>query len=284
MPIFSDFYKKLEGWPVVVIGILVVGGAAFLADKSLRSLEEERVNTLSELEAARASNYELMRLVEDKEAVIAAFGDQIGSIASTVGTLEKLSQTDEELLMKYSKVYFLNENYRPAQLSGIDKQYLFNKDEAYIHTSVAPYLERLIRSASSDEVNLLILSAFRSFETQTVLKNAYKVTYGSGANTFSADQGYSEHQLGTTVDFTTTKTGALLTGFDKDPAYQWLLENAHRYGFILSYPPGNAFYKFEPWHWRFVGVDLATWLFREKKHFYDLNQREIDTYLVKLFD
>jgi len=110
------------------------------------------------------------------------------------------------------------------------------------------------------------------------------VTYGSGANQFSADQGYSEHQLGTSVDFTIPANGAMFSKFESDPAYSWLVENAHKYGFTLSYPKGNAYYKFEPWHWRFVGVALATHLHNENKYFYDLVQREIDVYLIKLFD
>ena len=108
--------------------------------------------------------------------------------------------------------------------------------------------------------------------------------YGSGANSFSADQGYSEHQLGTTIDFTTEEIGASSSVFGKTTAYQWLLENAYKYGFILSYPEANKYYQFEPWHWRFVGRGLAEKLHQEGKNFYDLDQREIDEYLISFFD
>ncbi|OHB11524.1 MAG: hypothetical protein A3H60_01405 [Candidatus Zambryskibacteria bacterium RIFCSPLOWO2_02_FULL_44_12b] len=132
---------------------------------------------------------------------------------------------------------------------------------------------------------MLIASAFRSFETQASLKSEYRVVYGAGtANQFSADQGYSEHQLGTAMDFTTPSVGGAFSKFPADPAYDWLQDNAHKYGFVLSYPENNSYYKFEPWHWRFVGVALATFLHGEGKYFYDLDQREIDTYLIKLFD
>src|SRR5690606_18737682 len=108
--------------------------------------------------------------------------------------------------------------------------------------------------------------------------------YGSGANAFSADQGFSEHQLGTTVDFTTTGLGGGLQGFGNTPAYQWLVQNAYKYGFVLSYPEDNAYYVFEPWHWRYVGEDLAEDLHDDDQHFYDLPQREIDQYLLHIFD
>ncbi len=104
------------------------------------------------------------------------------------------------------------------------------------------------------------------------------------SNQFSADQGYSEHQLGTTLDFTTPIVGALLTGFETTPAYKWLVDNAHKFGFTLSYSENNKYYEYEPWHWRFVGVDLANKLHRENKYFYDLEQREIYNYLLVLFN
>jgi zinc D-Ala-D-Ala carboxypeptidase len=203
-----------------------------------------------------------------------------------VDTLEKLSKTDKELLQKYSKVYFLNEHYVPPRLKNIDKEFLFNKEKPMqIHASVDSYLEDLLEDADDDDISLQIISAFRSFGTQATLKSNYSVTYGAGtANQFSADQGYSEHQLGTTVDFTTPELGAAFSTFDKTTAYEWLRKNAYRYGFVLSYPPGNAYYQFEPWHWRFVGTDLARKLHRENKYFYDLDQREIDKYLISIFD
>jgi zinc D-Ala-D-Ala carboxypeptidase len=188
-------------------------------------------------------------------------------------------------LKKYSKVSFLNENYVPASLTEIDKAYVLSgASNIQFLTGAYSYLEHMIRKAQREGIMLKVASAYRSFSTQSSLKSSYKVTYGSGANAFSADQGYSEHQLGTTVDFTTDKLGANFAGFAKDPAYTWLLNNAHRYGFVLSYPDKNAYYVFEPWHWRYVGVALATRLHDENKYFYDLDQREIDTYLVTLFD
>jgi LAS superfamily LD-carboxypeptidase LdcB len=253
---------------------------------SYNLLQKEKISILTELEKEQERNHELLEITRGQEATINSFQDQIRNISTTVGTLEKLSQTDKELLKKYSKVYFLSENYRPAQLTGINLKYLYNKEgDAFFHTQALPFLERLLESARASGVELLVASAFRSFETQASLKSEYKIVYGVGtANQFSADQGYSEHQLGTSVDFTTPEVGGLFTQFRTDPAYQWLLDNAYKYGFVLSYPEKNTYYKFEPWHWRFVGVLLADFLHKEKKYFYDLDQRQIDAYLIKLFD
>ena len=215
---------------------------------------------------------------------IAFLAAQVESIKGTVGILEKIKQTDTELLKKYSKVYFLNENYVPSGLIAIDVQYIFNsKKKLQIHSGVSEHLKEMLDTAKAEEINLSLLSAFRSFYEQAGVKSAYSVTYGAGSsNQFSADQGYSEHQLGTTVDFTSTN-GEQFSGFDKTPAYEWLKNNAYKYGFILSYPKGNSYYIYEPWHWRFVGKQLASDLFAQGKNFYDVDQREIDTYLHYFF-
>ncbi len=215
-----------------------------------------------------------------------SFANQIENLSNTVGTLKKLSETDKELLQKYSKIYFLNEHYTPEHLTTIPAEYVVTTEkEQQIHSEVWPNLEDMLKDAAHDNATIQIVSGYRSFGTQATLKANYRFTYGAGtANQFSADQGYSEHQLGTAVDLTTPSIGVSLSGFDKTPAYAWLKNNAYRYGFTLSYPENNTYYQFEPWHWRFVGKRLSRTLHRQNKSFYDLDQREIDTYLVQIFD
>lgn len=213
------------------------------------------------------------------------FENQIKKISGTVGVLDKLSKTDKELLQKYSKVYFLNEHYIPEKIVPIEKKYLYNENASKsIHGKVEPYLNDMIDAALKDGIKIWVVSSYRSFNEQASLKGAYTKTYGSGANTFSADQGYSEHQLGTTLDFTTEGLNGSINGFDGTPAYTWMQKNAHKYGFTLSYPKGNAFYVYEPWHWRFVGKDLASDLKKDDAYFYDWDQRKIDEYLISIFD
>lgn len=210
----------------------------------------------------------------------------INALSGSINYLQKLVSTDPELLRKYSKVYFLSENYSPAQLSSVDPLYLYQQNHPQLfHSGAFPHLEDMIRAAAQAGNTLKVVSAFRSFSEQAAVKEGYKVTYGAGtANQFSADQGYSEHQLGTAVDFNTPGTSGILAGFDKSAAFAWLNTNAYKFGFILSYPKGNTYYQFEPWHWRFVGVKLATDLHDQGKNFYDLDQRKIDEYLISLFN
>ncbi len=213
------------------------------------------------------------------------FEKQIKKIGKTVGILDKLSKTDEELLQKYSKVYFLNEHYVPESLKQIENEWKYTEaKDLKLHSKVVPYFNDMVKDAKADGVDLWVVSAYRSFGDQAALKGQYLTTYGSGANAFSADQGFSEHQLGTTLDFTTKGLSGGLEGFGDTAAFSWLQDNAHKYGFVMSYPPNNSYYQYEPWHWRFVGEKLAKDMHGSGAYFYDWDQRKIDGYLVNIFD
>jgi len=246
-------------------------------------LQESIAETHSSLSSALTAEKENVSSLQEK---LGSFEQEVGTISGTVNTLEKLSRTDPELLQKYSRVFFLNEHYTPERVVEIPKEFNYYEDRIYqIHAAVWPYLSALLNGAKAGGIELYVYSGYRSFDEQSALKGQYTVVYGAGtANQFSADQGYSEHQLGTTVDLITTGIGGTLSGFENTPAYVWLKENAYRFGFILSYPEKNGHYVFEPWHWRFVGVPLATELYNSGRSFYDLEQREIDQYLVSIFD
>ena len=238
--------------------------------------------TVSELEQDLADTRRDLRREAQQTSL---FREQLESLTGTVGQLDRLARLDRELLRKYSRTSFLNENYRPAQLTQIpDRWVLEGRQDQYFLPEAWPFLRDMLEDARRDGIDLRVLSAFRSFDEQRDLHGHFQQQFGSGANTFSADQGFSEHQLGTTVDIVDTKTAATTQAFADTEAYEWLQRNAHRYGFILSYPEGNEFYIFEPWHWRFVGRELATDLYRAGEHFYDWDQRRIDEYLIKIFD
>ncbi|HYE23198.1 MAG TPA: M15 family metallopeptidase [Candidatus Paceibacterota bacterium] len=245
--------------------------------------------TIAELELglreAFASRDALLRELQAERAKTGEFERTLDGIQDTVSTLEKLQYTDPELLAKYSKVYFLSEHYAPTDLARIPDMHVAPEGRVLeVHARVLPYLVEMFKEAAEDGIELRAVSAYRSFGTQATLKSNYTVAYGTGANRFSADQGYSEHQLGTTLDLSTKELGTDFTSIEGTAAYTWLTENAHRFGFVLSYPKDNAYYQYEPWHWRYVGERLARDLHEEGRHLYDLDQRTLDEYLVYLFD
>lgn len=231
-------------------------------------------------------NNQLSQNISNEQELIALIAQDLQKVTGTVGTLDKLRRMDPELLQKYSKVYFLNEHYKPSSVYPIPEEFLYQKEKPQtFQTDALPHLVALLTDAKNASTTLRITSGYRSFYDQASLKTGYTVTYGAGtANKFSADQGYSEHQLGTTVDFITTGVSSTLIGFDTKPAFIWLQANAYKYGFVLSYPKNNSYYIYEPWHWRYVGVSLATRLHNEGKNFYDADQRTIDEYLTVFFD
>jgi D-alanyl-D-alanine carboxypeptidase len=249
------------------------------SESTIESLEADLSNLKNDLE-------ELLEDYEDELDRNDEFEDQIKDLAGSLDEFEKLSEIDEELLNKYSKVSFLNENYIPSRIKEIDDEYILEgKNAQFFHGDAMRFLERMFDAAERDDVDLKVISAYRSFDEQNELKGIFTQMYGEGANAFSADQGFSEHQLGTAVDITTPLVGATSQSFAQTEAYEWLLDNAHKYGFVLSYPEGNTFYIFEPWHWRFVGRDLAKDLDRDDElTFYTMDQREINKYLLEIFD
>lgn len=253
-------------------------------DIQIASTTASLQNNLAEATSSLGNAFQQENL--NVQAQLGGVRNQVGSITGVVTDLQKLSKTDPELLAKYSKVFFLSDTYAPARLVEIPSAYAYSETkQLQIIPEVLPYVLRMIEQAKAGGVALYVDSAYRSFASQKSLKGQYSVVYGTGtANQFSADQGYSEHQLGTTADFITTGTGGALAGFDATPAYAWMVANAYHYGFVLSYPKDNGYYIFEPWHWRFVGVKLATDLHTAGTYFYTMDQRAIDTYLISLFD
>lgn len=263
----------------LALTILTLASSTDVLSQKFTDLSAENTGISNTLSSAQQN-------IDAVRSQVGGVEQAVGSISGTVGTLQKLAQIDPVLLKKYSKVFFLNENYVPAHLTVLPSDYAYStlRSEQFV-SEAWPYLKNMIDGAKSNGVDLYVKSGYRSFAEQKSIKSKYSVVYGAGtANAFSAEQGYSEHQLGTTIDLTTTGLNGRLDGFDGKAAYQWMLTNGYRYGFILSYPKGNTYYVYEPWHWRFVGVKLATYLHDSNTKFYDLDQRTIDGYLVNLFD
>lgn len=128
-----------------------------------------------------------------------------------------------------------------------------------LQREAADALHTMSEAAKADGVTLIVLSAFRSFDYQETLKS--KEVIPPGSHPSIAEPGHSEHQLGTAVDFTSGTNAALtFTAFEHSPEYAWLKKHGGEYGFVQSYPHGKediTGYIAEPWHWRYVGPDIA---------------------------
>ncbi len=124
-------------------------------------------------------------------------------------------------------------------------------------------LDNLLSAAKTDGVTFKMISAYRSYGSQASVYNGYVQTDGqANADTYSARPGHSEHQTGLAADLGAQNGSCDLEAcFGDTPAGQWLAAHAHEHGFIIRYHEGKESvtgYQYEPWHIRFVGVELAT--------------------------
>ncbi|MCL4397767.1 M15 family metallopeptidase [Patescibacteria group bacterium] len=137
------------------------------------------------------------------------------------------------------KFHGLPADYAPADLTEV---------EGFpVRAEAATYLTNLLAAMRRRGLDITIDSTYRTYSQQ---KTIYDQRHRG--NLTAAPAGYSEHQLGTAVDFNILYPSA---------AWTWLDQNAQKFGFVMSYRSNQitrSGYTFEPWHWRYVGVDLAT--------------------------
>ncbi len=157
--------------------------------------------------------------------------------------------------------------YVPPDLVAVDHTVTGGRpgDQVFMLRSlVVADLGRLMRDARAAGVPLAIQSAYRSYAYQESTF-AYWVAHQGEEQALltSARAGHSEHQLGTVVDFRSEDGPPAweLDDWAREPAGAWLADNARHYGFVMSYPRGAqklSCYAYEPWHYRYVGVALAS--------------------------
>lgn len=118
-------------------------------------------------------------------------------------------------------------------------------------------LQKMFAAAKTDGLHLFVRSGFRNYATQKRLYNNYVARDGKAeADRYSARPGHSEHQTGLGFDINKADSS-----FEGTPEAIWLSKNCHKYGFIIRYPQGKEHitgYIYEPWHVRYLGVDVAT--------------------------
>ncbi len=150
-----------------------------------------------------------------------------------------------------------------VKLSGIS-------DSMQVDERIIADVYKMMDAASDDGVNLMICSAYRSYDRQkTLFNNKINKLMGEGMTYLEAYKvgsmnvtvpGTSEHHLGLALDILTGSYTKMDDGFGDTAAGKWLAENASDYGFILRYPKGKEDITgivYEPWHFRYVGREYA---------------------------
>ena len=166
-----------------------------------------------------------------------------------------------DIYVLVNKYHRLKSSYVPSDLEAISTKYNQGYNNKMRKVAKEAF-EKMCEAALADNITIYSGSAYRSYSYQQNLYNRYVSTNGfKAAETFSARAGYSEHQTGLATDVM-NKSLDFISKSDKE--YDWLINNSYKYGFILRYPEGKediTGYMYEEWHFRYLGVDVATKLY-----------------------
>ena len=159
-----------------------------------------------------------------------------------------------------NKHYYLDENYEPDNLETIDRKYALSGMKLVKEAKEA--FEKMASDAKKEKLNIVAMSTYRSYNYQVDLYNRYVRQDGKeAADTYSGRPGHSEHQTGLAVDVYDNEID--YTKFEKTNEFKWMDEHAHEYGFILRFPKDKekeTGYIYESWHYRYVGIEAATYI------------------------
>lgn len=179
----------------------------------------------------------------------------------------------DNILVLVNKFNKLPKNYSATDLITLEGKYSSNNQK--MKGDAAKSMKSMIDSAKADGLSMKVISGYRTESLQnTLFTNSTKRNGLAHALIYSARPGHSEHQTGYAADINSVQES-----FANTEQYTWLCENAYKYGFIERYPKGKEFitgYGYEPWHYRYVGVEVAAKIYTEKITF--------EEYAVKYLD
>lgn len=204
-----------------------------------------------------------------KEAVMNVSYGMINSAKGAFYDREYSLDEPDKLSLLIKRGFYVSEDYVPENLREVNIPNAPSNKNNMMREDAASALEEMYEDALKENLVLAVNSAYRSYEEQQEIYDEYFRIYDAAtAASLVAVPGSSEHQLGLSVDLTSQ---SVINGeyavFGVTPEYRWAVENAHKYGFILRYPDGKTDITGianEPWHFRYVGKELAGKLYEEK--------------------
>ncbi len=174
------------------------------------------------------------------------------------------TRPEQKEFMIVNKYHFLDKDYAPEDIIKTSLTYSYENNSLNETTCLA--YQEMAEAAKLDGYTILIISSYRNYQSQEDLWNGRKALYGTRkADEYAARAGHSEHQTGYAVD-----VGDFYDGDDKfgeTESYKWMINNSYKYGFILRYPKEKeniTGYSYEPWHYRYVGKEIAKIIYDEQ--------------------
>ena len=169
-----------------------------------------------------------------------------------------------DILVLVNKNNRLDDKYIPPDLETISLEYATS--DKFLRKEAKDSFEKLSSDAKKLGYTIVAVSAYRDYEYQENLFNNYIKEKGEEyALKCSARPGHSEHQTGLSVDVMGSNND--YDEFEKSNEFDWMSNNSYKYGFILRYPKGKEYitgFKYEPWHYRYVGKEVASIIYTEK--------------------
>ena len=193
--------------------------------------------------------------------------------ATLMACSERMPRADE-LLTLVTRDFALSRYFQPEDLAPLSDYFPNSVTLGYpteVRAAIAEPLQQIIQAMQDEGLAPQIVSGYRSYSAQALALQKWLASYPDWAHNLSAPPGHSEHQLGTTVDFGSPELEPMLgedyvqfhPAFAQTSEGTWLAEHAPEYGFTMSYPDDGfertSFY-YEPWHFRYVGRELAVML------------------------
>ncbi|QAA33874.1 M15 family metallopeptidase [Clostridium manihotivorum] len=180
--------------------------------------------------------------------------------------VDNIAQKDYRLLL-VNKNYPLDSTFKPNELvtPNVKRIGSVSLENRKMSREAAKALENMFFDAKKDKINLILVSAYRSYESQAdVYERKVETDGATEASKYVAKEGSSEHQTGLAVDVNSSPYYDLAEDFEKTKEGKWIAENANKYGFVIRYLKGKSDitgYNYEPWHLRYVGTDAAKYMF-----------------------
>ena len=199
-----------------------------------------------------------------------AYSDETGEDGETTVLLvnldmDKEAYVDPTLVSQFSYDMLVNqhrslsEDFVPEDLVTVPSEYA-SGDDFQCNMVALEAFKMMSKAAESQGYGILINSAYRSYQDQLDIIDYYLRAYGQNyVDKYVAKAGYSEHQTGLALDIKSKTVGT----FANSKEYQWMLENAHQYGFIYRFSKRGEFFtgfREEAWHYRYVGKEIATYI------------------------
>jgi D-alanyl-D-alanine carboxypeptidase len=181
----------------------------------------------------------------------------------------------DDLYVVVTDGFGLSAKYIPPDLVRLDKYLPYSvvyAETVKVRQIAVDGLVKMIKAMQAAGLKPIVRSAYRSYYDQLAAYTKWEKQNPGRVGYLSALPGHSEHQLGLAVDFGSPELAEIVgdpsiefhSDFDRTREGRWLGEHAQEYGFALSYPPNATTWTsltYEPWHYRYVGVEMATYLY-----------------------